>query len=166
MKRIAPFALLLTILSCSGAIFSQQGVPPLAKEVEKVLEEKEPAWKIQRPYRQMSPPVMHLKSVSEGDVLIYFWLMDNEVDVKSVFDGQIISLGNTLGDRKKESKLPNLGDDNRLISDRSGRFAHLVFYKGKTLINIAAPTDMIAKRFAKHVAQRVAPIKEAAESGK
>lgn len=168
MRRMVQFALLLTILCCPAVSFSQsmQEVPPLAKEVERLLEEKEPTWKVQRPYIQMSPPVMHLKSAAEGDVLIYFWLMDNEIDVKSVFDGQIISLGNTLGERKKESKLPDLGDDNRLISDRSGRFAHLIFYKGTTLISIAAPTDTIAKRFAIYVAERVTPRQKTAASGK
>jgi hypothetical protein len=170
MTEILRLALLLTISCCPAFIIAQetskQDIPPLAKKLENVFEEKEPKWKIERPYVQMSPPVMHLRSV-DGDVLIYFWIMDDELNAKAVFDGEVVALGNILGTRKKEIKLPDLGDDNRLSRDRSGSFATLVFRKDKTFIKVAAPSEVIAKRFAGHVFdQIVAPKPESASSRK
>ena len=170
MPGIFRLALLLTFFCWPALTFTQevtkQDIPPLAKKLEKVFEEKEPKWKIERPYVQMSPPVMHLKS-ADGDVLIYFWLMDDLLDAREVFNGEVIALGNILGTRKREIKLSSFGDDNRLLSDRSGRIAQLLFRKDKIFIKVAAPSNEIAKRFARYVFdQIVAPEPETTPSGK
>jgi hypothetical protein len=153
MTRFFRSAILLTMF-CWPLCTLAQEVPPLAKKLEKVFEEKEPKWKIERPYVQMSPPVMHLKS-PQGDVLIYFWLMDSERTAQEVFDGHVIGFGNILGKRKKETRLTNFGDDNRLLSDTSGRFADLSFRKGKICIGVSAPSVAIAKKFAQYVMEQV-----------
>lgn len=152
-RRLFTSFLWLAIVCCPLHIFPQE-VPELAKKLEKVFEENEPKWRIERPYRQMNPPVMHLKS-AQGDILIYFFIQDSEQSAKDVFDGNLIALGNTLGKNKKETKLTSFGDDNRLISDSSGRFADFFFRRGNTYISVLAPTDVIARKFGQYAMKQL-----------
>ena len=65
-------------------------------------------------------------------------------------------LRNTLGDWKKERRLPNFDDDNGLLPDVSGRFAHFDFRKGSDYISVVTTTDVIAKKFAMYVMDQLA----------
>lgn len=145
--------ILCAILCLPLGVFAQEA-PPIAKKLEKVFEEKEPKWKIERPYVQMSPPVMHLKSV-QGDILIYFWLMDSEKTAKEVFDGNVIASRNIFGKRKKESKLANFGDDNHLLSNASGGSAQFDFRRGSIYISVVAPSEAIVRKFAGYVMEQI-----------
>jgi hypothetical protein len=146
------------------SMFAQE-VPPIAKTLESLFEEKESKWKIERPYVQMSPPVMHLKS-AQGDILIYFWLMHSEQSAKEVFDGHCIALRNMLGKGEKESKLANFGDDNHLLSNDSGGFSQFNFRKGSTYIAIVAPSEAIAKKFGRYVLEQIISQDEKPKSAK
>ena len=153
MTKLFRSIILLAILCLPLSVFAQE-VPPIAKKLEKVFEEKEPKWKIERPYVQMSPPVMHLKS-AQGDILIYFWLRDSDKNAKDIFDGNANALRNMLGKRKRESKLSYFGDDNFLMSDNRGGFVHLDFRKGSVYISVVAPSEPIAKKFANYVMEQI-----------
>lgn len=149
MTKLFRLIILLAVLGLPLTAFAQE-IPLIAKKLEKVFEEKESKWKIKRPYVQMSPPVMHLKS-AQGDILIYFWLTDSKETAKQLFDGNAIALKNTLGKRKKESRLPNFGDDNHILSLKSGGFVHFDFRKDSIYISVAAPSEILAKKFAGYV---------------
>jgi hypothetical protein len=136
------------------SIFAQE-MPALVTQLEKVFEENEPKWKIERPYVQLSPPVMHFKS-TQGDALVYVWIMDSAKAAGEAFEGNTIAFGNRMGARGRKSKLAKFGDENYMYTGFIvGDTTSVHFRQGNIYIEVIAPTQVTAKRFARHVMDQI-----------
>jgi hypothetical protein len=147
MEKLTNNFILLALMFCPIRICGQE-IPPLVTRLETVFKQNEPRWKLQRPYVQLSPPVMHLKS-GAGDALIYVSIMESAKAAGEAFEGNTIAFANTMGRRGKRTTLPNFGDENNVFTGFVvGGATSIFFRQGKIFINVSAPSKVTARRFA------------------
>jgi hypothetical protein len=147
MRKLTYNLVLFVLLFSPVRIYGQE-IPVLVTRLEKVFKQNEPKWKLQRPYVQLRPPVMHLKS-SLGDALIYVEIMESAKAAGEAFEGNTIAFGNTMGGRGRRAKLPNFAEENYIFTGFVvGGTTTIFFRQGNIFINVSAPNKSIAKRFA------------------
>ncbi len=159
MKKLILCISLLAALCFVPDTYAQDK-PALVTQIEKVFTEKEPGWRIDRENVQLNPPVIHLKS-RQGDALVYIWVMESAKTAKEVFEGNTIAFGNTMGARGKKIKLPNLGDENYMFTSFAvSGTTSIHFRQDNVYIQVIAPLQVTAKRFAQRVMDQIIKSKQ------
>jgi hypothetical protein len=154
MKKLILCISLLPGLWLAQSIRAQDK-PILVLQIEKAFTEKEPRWKIDRENEQTSPPVIHLKS-GNTDTLIWINIMDSAKSASEAFEGGTIAFANIMGARGRKNKLPNFGDENYIWTGFGARATTSIhFRRGNIYIQIIAPSQVTAKRFAQHVMDQI-----------
>jgi hypothetical protein len=154
MKRFARNVVFLALILVPISTRAQ-GMPALVTRLEAMFAKEEPKWKLERPYVQLNPPVMHFKS-AQGDALIYVFIMDSVKSAGEAFEGSTIAFGNTMGARGRKSSLPKFGDENFMFTRFvAGGTTSIHFRQGNIYIEVTAPTQVTAKRFAQHVMNQI-----------
>src|SRR2546421_9059466 len=142
----------LLFLPANG--FAQE-LPPLVKRLEKMFAQTEPRWKLQRPYVQSNPPVMHLKS-AQGDALIYVFITQSDKAASELFEGGTIAFGNTMGAHGRKTVLPKFADQNYIFTGFVvGGTTSIHFRQGNVYIEVIAPTQVTTKRFAQRILDEI-----------
>jgi hypothetical protein len=154
MKRLILCISLLSALCLVSDIYAQDK-SALVMRIEKVFTEKEPKWRIDRKNVQLSPPVIHLKS-RQGDALVYIWVMESAETARELFEGNTIAFGNTMGARGRKMKLANFGDENYIFTGfTASGTTSIHFRQGNVYIEVIAPSQVTAKRFARHAMKQI-----------
>lgn len=161
MADLLPTLLTLVLLCLSPCVAATaQEKPELVTRLERVFAQKEPRWKLDRKHVQTSPPVLHLKS-AQGDALIHVFIADSEGSAKDLFVGNTVAFGNTMGARGRRSKLPEFADENLMFTGFVvGGVTSIHFRRGTIYIQITAPSQTTAKRFARHVMEQIVTLDE------
>ncbi len=156
MKYIS--ILLLLIIYSTGNVMAHDK-PSFIVEIERVFQEKESRWKIERKNVQNESSffkediVFRLGKV-QAAVSIGSW--QKEKDAHDVFEGEAIAFNNTAGARMIKKRLPNLGDENYIWVNRgSEAWPMIKFRKGRVHVTVFAPNVAIAKRFAQYIAEQI-----------
>lgn len=151
--------LLLFVLSCSMTSFAQ-GKPEWVSEVERIFQQQEPRWKVERLSSHDTNPhhfyedIVFRSGKLQAAVSIHVWqkLQDNE----DTFKGQSIALNNILT-RKVRIKLA-IGEEGYMWKHPGSiAWPTLMFRQGHVQVKVFAPSVAIAKRFARLVAERIPP---------
>src|SRR5690349_18392766 len=148
------FAILLLIICSSAALLAQEK-PELFSKIERVFQEREPAWKVERSYPgNTSDPRTQSIVFRSGkyQALIDVIIWKKEKDARDVFTAESIAFDNTAGKRMVKGKLPDLGDENHIWTNRgSTGWPTIKFRQGNIDVRVFAPSIAIAKRFAQHI---------------
>jgi hypothetical protein len=148
----------LLILCFSNDLHAQER-PELFSQIEQVLREREPSWRIERitpgaasdPVRQ-SIVLRSGKNRAAVDVAVW----RQEKDAADVFAAESLSLNNKAGKKMSRGELAGLGDENYIWSSvRSGAWPTLKFRKGNVNVTVFAPSVRVARRLAQHVIERI-----------
>ncbi len=162
-------ALLLLIL-CLPVSGGAQGKPELFSKVDRVLREKEPAWKVEEfiPGDTSDPVWQRVIYGSRGvrsSVDIEIWR--REKDARDVFTAESFAidndafvseaLGRKIDDKPSKSSLPGLGDENYMWAYKGyPRRVIIQFRKGNVIVRIDSHSEVVAKRFARRVFEQIA----------
>lgn len=148
----------LLIICFSNGLHAQEKPEPFSR-IERVFREKEPSWKVERaslsttsdPMRQS---IVFRSGEEQASVDITVWR--REQDAASSFTGQSLAFDNTAGKRMVKSKLPKVGDENYIWTNRgSAAWPTLIFRKGNINVTVFGPSLAVVKRFARHVIEQM-----------
>ena len=142
---------------CCYAVCAQQKLP-LFSRIEAEFGKQEPGWKIEKIFDgQTDIPgedISFRRGKQQASVSVKVWHTSQEA--REIFAGQVIAFDNDRGPRGMRSKLPDLGDENYVWTNRTiGTWPMLYFRKGKVFVSVFAPTVIVAKRFARHVIDQI-----------
>ena len=157
MVKTICFSLLL-IFSLTGNILAQEK-PAFIAEIERVFQEKEPGWKVERRNVHSESSFFTQETVFKSGrfqaaVSITIW--SREKDARDVFEATATAFDNTNGAHKTKNSLPNLGDENYMwVNRQSNAWPYIQFRKGRVNVTVFAPSIAIAKRFAQHVVKQI-----------
>lgn len=170
MTKLSAILLFLSILCLPGGVGAQQQ-PELFSNVDRVFREKEPAWKVEELLpSDTSDPVQHriIFSSRGGRASLDIDIWRREADARDVFTATSLaidnsaafvseSLGKRVEDKKIKSSLPKLGDENHMwVYKEYPRRVTIQFRSGSVIVRVDAPTEAVAKRFARHVFEQLA----------
>jgi hypothetical protein len=150
--------LLLLALFLPESNFAQ-GKPQWVEEVERVFQQKEPKWKVERrhvhdqeyTYKQ---DITFRAGSEQVAVSISIW--KRLKDAQDVFEAENLGLSNNPGNRRVKSKLPGFGDEGYIWVHRgSDAWPTVRFRKGSVIVDVFAPSVAVAKRFARHVVEQI-----------
>ncbi|HEX8557745.1 MAG TPA: hypothetical protein VF668_06580 [Pyrinomonadaceae bacterium] len=149
---------LLLIFCFAGGARAQEG-PGLFSRVEKVFQEKEPAWEVERVNRGDAPDPARRSYVfrsEEGQASVDVSVWEKEKDAREAFSATVLSFDERMGRRMEKAAVPKLGDEGHIWT-HPGRTAWpmLMFRKGKVNVTVFAPSVEVAKRFAQHVLEQM-----------
>jgi len=151
------FCLLLVI--SSGFAQYAPAKPELFVRVERVLREREPAWKLEKitPSQTTDPlleTVVYRSRQGEASISITIWR--REQDARESFAGMAIAYDNIRGKAVVKRALPALGDENYMWTHRrSSKWPTIRFRKGNVEVQVFAPNVTTAKAFAAHVVEQI-----------
>lgn len=158
MKRILGCLFLFLLPFSSGTIAQEK--PDLFSRIERVFQEKEPAWKVERILSgQQSDPIKQSIALRsrKGQASVDISIWNRTQDARDVFGGQSLAFDNTAGRKKVKRSLPLVGDENYVWTNRgSSAWPMMMFRKGNIVVSIFAPTVAIAKKFAQYVLKEMA----------
>ena len=159
--KLKLFAFCLLII-CFSTNLLAQGKQELFSKIESVFQQKEPEWKVERPYPgntagPLTQSIVFRSGKNQASIAVSIW--KREKDAQDVFAAESIAFGNTMGKRMIKGSLPNLGDENHIWTHRgSAAWPTIKFRKGNINVTVFAPSVAIAKRFAQHIFEQVAAI--------
>jgi hypothetical protein len=159
--RHIPFVVMIFVAACSwsnqtSTVLLAQENRELISRIERVFQEKEPAWKVDSSFAHDGQSIVFRSEEGQAAVEVSIW--KREKDAKQDFAAHSLSLDNTWGKSMGTVKniLPNLGDENHIWTlPDSEAWPMIRFRKGKVNIQIFAPSVTIAKRFAQHVLEQL-----------
>lgn len=158
--RLKTFAFSLLIICLSNSVLAQEK-PELFSKIERVFQDKEPAWKVERIYPgNTSDPttqsIVFRSGKNQAAVDVSIWNREN--DAREVFAAHSVAFSDTRGKQAMKSRLPKLGDENYIWTNRgSTAWPIIKFRKGNIIVDVFAPSVVIAKRFAQHVLEQITP---------
>ena len=154
------FVVLSLIVLISSALAQETALKPeLFVRVERVFQEKEPAWKLQSiiPSRTTDPlqeTIVYRSKQGEASIGIRIWR--REQDARESFAGLAIAYDNIRGKNAVKRTLPALGDENYIWTHgRRSVWPTIMIRKGRTEIQVFAPNVVTAKRFARNVVAQI-----------
>jgi hypothetical protein len=157
MKRKVLVSLFLVLFAASHAI--AQGKPQVIVQVERVFQEKEPLWKVERVNVQnLQDPFSESLVFRSGKLraLVTLNVWKRAQDAHDVFEANSIAYDNIVGGKRMKSRLPNLEDENYIWTNRgSDAWPNLLFRKGHVFVTVGAPSVTTARRFAQHVVEQI-----------
>lgn len=153
--------LFLCILLPAGSAFAQYTPPKpvLFVKVERVFQEKEPAWKLEdiKPGTSSDPlseSIVYRSRKGQAAISVSIWR--REQDAQESFAGVAIADTNMRGKSSVRRTLPNLGDENYMWRmPRSTAWPTIKFRKGNIEVSVFAPNIAIATTFARHVLDQI-----------
>ena len=152
---------LLALLICTSVTLVGQDPSSIIKDLEKLTGEKEPTWKLDRKLPADQIVVLRWSS-GEERIFLSIFLTGSSEDAKRAYAGSVRKMSDEAPSDVTRSSVPDLGDENELWSaTNAGRSARLLFRKGKTHVLLFAPTDDVAKRFGRYVADVLGQGKQA-----
>ena len=158
VKAMSCAALLLAAL-CVNAGGQATDTAELFGRVERAFREKEPKWKIESASVSREPNIPTQSIVfrsgrTQASVQLVVW---HKAEVaRDAFAGVAIATSNIRGKGGVRRRLPNLGDEAYVWTNRgSGAWPLLKFRRGGVLVTVFAPTTATAGRFARHVAEQI-----------
>lgn len=160
MKRLL-LLLSLAVIVVFPAHISGQENPSWVTQVERVLEEKEPRWRIAekdvRNVRGYFHEAIILKSGAfRADVTIT--ILESPERAAEQFEGERIAFTNILEKDAAKSTLEGLGDENFMFTGKGRRkYGNIFFKQGSVIVHVFAPAVETAKRFAKYVVDLMPP---------
>ncbi|HVG32251.1 MAG TPA: hypothetical protein VM911_04195 [Pyrinomonadaceae bacterium] len=150
--------LILASSSLLPSAFAQEK-PAWLREVELVLQ-KEPRWKIKETkFLPIDMPTVFNEAIVlksgplRADITIT--ASPSEEWAKDGFEQERVAFSAILGKNARATRVPDLGDDNYMLAGR--KRTSLFFRKGKVTVKVFAPSVETAKRFARHVADKIPP---------
>ena len=152
IRSICVFALFL-FFSVSG--FAQTK-PAWITSVEETVKKKETSWKIQKKieYPQNDSYSYTLKSGTASasiEIAAYRVITNPE----ETFAGQVTVFDNTMGKNMKKTELANFGNEAYIWTGSKGAYTTIKFRKGNVFVDIFAPTEKTARRFAQYVFEQI-----------
>ena len=150
------------LILASGNLLSPayaQEKPTWLREVELVLQ-KEPRWKIKETnFLPINMPTVFNEAIVlksgplRADITIS--ASPSEEWAKDGFEQERIAFSSILEKHARAPRVPGLGDDNYMFVGR--KRSSLFFRQGRVLVKVFAPSVETAKRFARHVADKIPP---------
>jgi hypothetical protein len=157
--RLKVFFLFLLIACPSSGVLAQEK-PGLFSRIERVFQEKEPAWKVERTYpgRTSDPLRQSITFRSEeGQASVDVTVWRREKDAQDVFAAESNAFDSAAGKRMSKEELAGLGDENHVWTNRGGApWTTIRFRKGNVYVTVFAPSPAVAKRFARRVLGQIA----------
>jgi hypothetical protein len=152
IRFICIFALFLLF---SGSSFAQEK-PAWITSFENTLKKKEAAWKIKNKieYPETGSYSFTLKS-GNATALIQISAFPVITNPEETFTGQVTIFDNTTGKNMRKNKLPNLGSEGYIWTGSRNSYTSIKFRKDKVFVNVFAPTEKTARRFAQHVFEQI-----------
>jgi hypothetical protein len=152
IRFICIFALFLLF---SGSSFAQTN-PAWITSVEETLKKKETVWKIKNKieYPDTGSYSFTLKS-GNATALIQISAFPVITNPEETFTGQVTIFDNTAGKNMRKNKLPNFGNEGYIWTGSKGAYTTIKFRKGNVFVNVFAPTEKTARRFAQYVFEQI-----------
>lgn len=148
-------AVISLLIVCFTGVALAQERPELFSKIERVFQEKEPAWKVESVIKgDSSDPVRQSVTFrsDEGQANVDVSIWAKEKDARDVFAAHALAYDNRPGNRKEKAAVPKLGDESYIwTSPGSTAWPLLTFRKGRVNVTIFAPSVEVAKRFARRV---------------
>ncbi|HEX3085674.1 MAG TPA: hypothetical protein VHP99_14175 [Pyrinomonadaceae bacterium] len=156
-RLIAVSAAIVALAACCYSVLGQQKLQLFSK-IEAGFGKQEPEWKIAKIFEGEpgipSEDISLRRGKQQALVSVKVWHTSQEAH--EIFAGQVIAFDNVRGKRGERSKLPDLGDENYIWTNRAtGVWPTLYFRKGNVFVWVFAPTVIVAKRFARHVLDQI-----------
>ncbi|HEV3471548.1 MAG TPA: hypothetical protein VG148_19630 [Pyrinomonadaceae bacterium] len=166
MKELFLSFSLLSLLSWPAPGAPAQEATALVARIEKALADKEPRWRIVPRSPQAVSHTIHLKS-GNSHALITVFVFDSAKSAGEAFEGNTIAFGNTAGRRGRKTSLPKFADENLMWTGFSaGATTSIHFRQGEVYVNLTAPSQATAKRFARHALEQVVEYQKAPAGGR
>lgn len=151
--------LVISILTLTIGLIAQdialKEKPELFSRVERVIQQNEPAWRVEKVYSNftsdpITQDIVYRSKRGQASVDISIWR--REQDAKDVFGGHSIAFDNIVGKKKVKRSLPGIGDENFIWTNpNSSAWPVIRVRKGRIVVSVFAPTVTIAKKFMHHV---------------
>ncbi|MBC8029532.1 MAG: hypothetical protein H7Z16_05420 [Pyrinomonadaceae bacterium] len=152
MKKISLlFATALLFGSYPLLLIAQDG-PSLIEKLDRVTSEKEPQWKLDRKLPTDTLVVLRWSS-GEERVFMSITLAGSPGKAKEIYHNSVARMNDQLGSKGTRSTVPNLGAENQLWTGHNddGSTA-MQFRQDKVHVLLFAPSEDVAKRFGRYVA--------------
>jgi len=151
--RIISTFVFILLFAATG--FSQDKLTWIT-ELEKVIAQKEPAWKIERKNLQDANGGSYNYSLTlisgANRSSIQISRLYKVPNAAETFAGQVLIFDNISGKRNFKSKLKNYGDEGFMwTTTRKGSWTNIHFRKSDIFVRVFAPAPNTAKRFADYV---------------
>lgn len=156
--KLKIFAFLLLIICLSNNLLAQEK-PELFSKIERVFQQREPAWKVERSYPgstsdPLTQSIVFRSGKNQASITVNIWT--REKDAQNVFTAESTAFDNTMGKRMVRGSLPNLGDENHIWTHHgSAAWPTVKFRKGNINVTVFAPSVAIAKRFSQHIFEQM-----------
>lgn len=151
MKLII-FVTVLLLCSYPALLIAQDGLS-LVEKLERVTKEKEPQWELDR--KLPSEKILVLRwSSGEARVFMSITMTDSARKAEEIYESSVARLNEQLGAKATKIRVPNLGVENQLWTGyNNDGSAAMQFHQGKFHVLLFAPSEDVAKRFARHVVE-------------
>jgi hypothetical protein len=158
--RLQLLILILIVFWTSSGVIAQHR-PQFIGEVEKLFQEYEPKWKVEQTYVNrgtgfFKEDIVFRNNKVQAAVSIGVW--EKIENAREVFKDESVAFDNISGKKTSKSRLPGLGEDSYIWTHSgSSAWPTIRFRKGNVIVEVFAPSVVIAKRFAQYVAGRIQP---------
>ena len=156
MKRLL-LLLSLAVMGGCPVLATGQENPSWVTQVERVLQEKEPRWRIaEREVRSVEGYFHEAIILKSGGVRadVIITILESPERAAEQFDGERIAFTNILKKDAAQSTLEGLGDENFMFTGKGRRkYGNIFFKQGNVIVHVFAPAVETAKRFAKYVVE-------------
>jgi hypothetical protein len=150
-KKLIIFVTVFLLCSYSGSVSAQDGLS-LMEKLERVTKENEPQWKLDRKLPSEKLVVLRWSS-GEARVFMSITVTDSPDKAKEIYESSVTRLKEQLGNKGTKSTVPNLVAENQLWTGyNNDGSAAMQFRHGNVHVLLFAPSEDVAKRFARYVA--------------
>ncbi len=150
-KKSIIFVAALLLCNYPTLLIAQDSLS-LMEKLERVTKEKESQWKLDRKLPSEKLIVLRWSS-GEARVFMSIAMTDSPGKAKEIYESSVARLNEQLGNKGTKSKVPNLGAENQLWTGyNNDGSAAMQFRQGKVHVLLFAPSEDVAKRFARYVA--------------
>ncbi|HEV2915300.1 MAG TPA: hypothetical protein VGX92_18620 [Pyrinomonadaceae bacterium] len=159
MSKAIICGFLLTLCGLVQPAFAQDK-PSWLREVELLLR-KEPRWRVQEVQALGVPELFNETIILKSGPLradVSIGIRRSAEWAKDEFEQGRIAFTDISRKTSRQSRLPDLGDDNYMLVGKKKRNGSIFFRKDNVLVTVFAPSVETAKRFARYVADRIPPL--------
>lgn len=151
MKKKSFIMITVSLLCSFPTLLAQDGFS-LMEKIERVTKENEPEWKLDR--KLPSAKLVALRwSSGEARVFMSINVTESPAGANEIYNNSVGRLSEELGPKATKSSIPNLATENQLWTGHNNDgSAAIQFRHGNVHVLLFAPSEEVAKRFARHVA--------------
>ena len=158
MKKKLVISVTVFLLCSYSLLIAQDGLS-LMEKLERVTKENEPQWNLDRKLPVGKLVVLRWSS-GEARVFMSITVTESPDRAKEIYESSVIRLNEQLGAKGTKSTVPSLGAENQLWTGYNvDGSAAMQFRQGKVHVLLFAPSEDVAKRFARYVADLLPPSK-------